>query len=179
MSEIKSTLELVLEKTRHLSLSEEEKRQQKRKEVRKQLSGLLQRYQEGRLDIQKIAEELDRLMQAGDGPDESTVRDVIVERIELGRENRMWFALLQTQYRVETAGLQSIEGDFDRTLEAAAVRRIEEAKQEIQRARRISGTAVVPNLDADRTWIAERQSIAADFHLRLAAELDAIMKTPA
>ena len=39
MTEIKSTLDLVMEKTRHLILSDEEKQEQKENEFKKKLKG--------------------------------------------------------------------------------------------------------------------------------------------
>ena len=142
MGEIKSTLDLVLEKTSHLTLSEEEKQEQKQKDARSRLAGLLQRYQDGKMDVHKTAEELDRLLQAENGPDEPLVRDQIMERIELGRNNEPWLALLQVRYRIELAGVQSVEEDFRQATEAAAARRKEEIRKELQQLRRISGSAV-------------------------------------
>ena len=49
MGEIKSTLDLVMEKTRHLTLSQKEKEEQKQIEVNKRLKGLLQKYQDNLL----------------------------------------------------------------------------------------------------------------------------------
>ncbi|KPJ78735.1 MAG: hypothetical protein AMJ54_02060 [Deltaproteobacteria bacterium SG8_13] len=178
MGEIKSTLDLVLEKTRHLTLSEEEKHQQKHKDARNRLAGLLQRYQDGKLDVRKMGEELDRLVQADSGPDESMVRDEIMGRIELGSENGQWLALLQTRYRCDISAVQSVEEDFRHTAEAAAERRKEQIKTQFEQVRRISGSAVVPNLNADRSWIAEQQSMMADFSRRLEAELGEMKKVP-
>jgi len=46
MAEIKSTLDLVMEKTRHLTLSDEEKQEQKEKEFNKKLKGPAQKIQD-------------------------------------------------------------------------------------------------------------------------------------
>ena len=171
MGEIKSTLDLVMEKTRHLTLSEEEKRQHKRKEERKRLAGLLQRYQDGLADIDKTGEELDRLVQTEDGPAESALRDEVMSRLALGGDNARWLELLQSRYRIDPSGWQQIEKDFFLAVDSAAGRRIEEMKGELERLGRISGSAVVPNLEADATWIETRRAIAADFQQLLAAEL--------
>ena len=47
MAEVKSTLELVMERTRHMTLSEEDKREQALAEFKKSLGGLLQKVQDG------------------------------------------------------------------------------------------------------------------------------------
>ncbi len=46
MGEIKSTLDLVMDKTRHLTLSDEEKQEQKEKEFKKNLKGPTQKFQD-------------------------------------------------------------------------------------------------------------------------------------
>ena len=171
MAEIKSTLDLVLEKTRHLTLSEEEKRQQKNEEARGRLAGLLQRYQDAMLDTGKMGEELDRLVNAEDGLDESTVGHEIMGCIELGDENERWLMLLQSRYRVEPAGVRSVEDEFHRALEAAADGRKKEIGTELQQLRKISGSAVVPNLNADPVWNGILQSIAAEYNKKLSVAL--------
>ena len=172
MGEIKSTLDLVLEKTSHLTLSDEEKREQKLKDTLGRLTGLLLRYQDGKLNAQKMEEELDRLVQTDDGPDESVVRDEIAGRIDLGGDNKPWLVLLQARYRLDLSGVQSVEEEFQQAVAAAAARRKEEIRKELQQHRRISGSAVVPNLDTDHAWATEKQSIAAKFHIQLTTALD-------
>jgi hypothetical protein len=46
MAEIKSTLDLVMEKTKNLNLSNAEKQDQKNKEMESRLRGLVQKYQD-------------------------------------------------------------------------------------------------------------------------------------
>ena len=179
MGEIKSTLDLVLEKTSHLTLSDEEKREQKHKDAIGRLTGLLQRYQDGKLNAQKMEEELERLVQTDDGPDESVVRDEIAGRIELGGDNKLWLALLQARFRLDPSGVESVEEEYLRAVEAAAVQQNEKIKKELQQHSRISGSAVVPNLDADPAWINELQALSSDYQLRLTAALDKMKSKPA
>ena len=54
MGEIKSTLDLVMEKTRHLTLSQKEKDGQKQIEVNKRLKGLLQKYRDNLLREEQL-----------------------------------------------------------------------------------------------------------------------------
>ena len=54
MGEIKSTLDLVMERTKNLSLSDEEKQAQKQKEVESRIRGLLQKYLDGWLDKNQL-----------------------------------------------------------------------------------------------------------------------------
>ena len=56
MAEIKSTLDLVMEKTRNLTLSSEEKQAQKQIEIGNRIKGLVQKFQ-GRTVNQKSAQD--------------------------------------------------------------------------------------------------------------------------
>ncbi len=58
MGEIKSTIDLVLEKTRNLTLSKEEKLGLAREELEKKIGGLLNRYLDNLLPISRLKEEL-------------------------------------------------------------------------------------------------------------------------
>ena len=179
MGEIKSTLDLVLEKTRHLSLSEEEKRQQKRQDALDRLSGLLQRYLDGKLDIDRLEEDLDQLVQSDGGPDEPNVREEIMRRIELGGGSEKWLALLQTRYGLDTFAVRKVEEEFQQAIATSAKKRKGAIKKELQEQRLISGSAVAPNLDADPSWSDAQRTVAEKYHDRLKAALSEIAKIAA
>ena len=61
MGEIKSTLDLVMEKTKHLSLSDEEKQNQKNSEIEKRVNGLLQKCRDQILSTDELQKEYARL----------------------------------------------------------------------------------------------------------------------
>ena len=61
MGEIKSTLDLVLEKTRHLSQTDEEKQVQKQKDIANRLNGLLQQYQDRMLSLTQLQRAYEKL----------------------------------------------------------------------------------------------------------------------
>jgi len=82
VSEIKSTVDIVLEKTKHLTLSEDEKRAQKKKEARQNLAGLLQKYQDEVLDIHQLKDNLNKLREFSDFIDTHALVSEILNRIE-------------------------------------------------------------------------------------------------
>ena len=94
MGEIKSTLDLVMEKTRHLTLSNEEKQQQKFEEARKRINGLLQKYQEHILDIDQIKQELNALQKTC----ESSVSNIFLHEalagLKLDEDNSFLFIFI-------------------------------------------------------------------------------------
>ena len=57
MAEIKSTLDLVMEKTKNLSLSDEERQGQKNKEIESRICGLLQKFNDQALNIDNLRSE--------------------------------------------------------------------------------------------------------------------------
>jgi len=58
MGEIKSTLDLVMEKTRHLTLSAEEKIDREKEEAKKGLNGFLQKYKDNVINLEELTKEL-------------------------------------------------------------------------------------------------------------------------
>jgi len=61
MGEIRSTLDLVMEKTRNLTLSKEEKEKQDNEELRKKLNGLLEQFQDNMLRKGELKKKLESL----------------------------------------------------------------------------------------------------------------------
>ena len=61
MAEIKSTLDLVMEKTKNLSLSEEERQGQKNEEIESRIRGLLQKFNDQAFSIDKLGSEYQKL----------------------------------------------------------------------------------------------------------------------
>ncbi len=61
MAEIKSTLELALERTRRVSISQEEKEEIKRKETVQKATGIFHRYMEDTLSLNELLREIERI----------------------------------------------------------------------------------------------------------------------
>ena len=61
MAEIKSTLELVMERSKKIGISEKEKEEIKRKEIGQKVNVLSHRYREGNLPLNEILREMEKL----------------------------------------------------------------------------------------------------------------------
>ena len=89
MGEIKSTLDLVLEKTRHLSLSSEEKQDLAAQEIEKRIKGMLQKYQNGLLTPEELKSEYGSIIK----DDKLTVGRILIKesigRLDLLKANRV------------------------------------------------------------------------------------------
>ena len=98
MGEIKSTLDLVMEKTRHLTFSREEKDSQKKDEVHKRLKGLVQKYQENLLRKDRLEKELDSLKKTYDMNVDEIWLNLLLSSLEPGRHYKMYLELLNEIY---------------------------------------------------------------------------------
>jgi hypothetical protein len=170
MGEIKSTLELALERTRKLAITQGEKEEIKRQELLKKATGLSRRYMEGDVPLHEVLREIERM------PDQkkSKVKKLLLsqwiealslesdhERLFDGIESlrgmkvsevREKFQLLVSEYQMER---KKAERDIERQA-------IEELKSE-----GFSGTAVVPWLEGNPQWRERSQAMNAVFRQRV------------
>ena len=176
MSEIKSTLDIVLEKTKHLTLSEDEKRAQKKKESRKNLAGLLQKYQDRILDIDQLKDELNALKQFYDFFDTRALVSEILNRIQLNNDNTSFMVILDDLCQADSEGLKAVLSDYHKTLRLRRDQRSNQIIEKLSRDYLISGSAVLPNLAVDDEWAADLQTIDTDYNRLLSREKDALLK---
>ena len=95
MGEIKSTLDLVMERTRHLSLSAGEKEAQQREDFEKRLQGLLQQYADSVLSVEELRERMAALEKETGVADPKTAVAAVLGRIDPDRNDHRWPALLE------------------------------------------------------------------------------------
>jgi hypothetical protein len=179
MGEIKSTLELALERTRKLAMTQEEREEIKRQELLKKATGLSHRYMEGHVPLHEILREIERMT----GQEKSKVKKLLLslwmealslendhERLFDGIESlrgmkvsdvREKFQLLVSEYQVER---KKAEQDIERQV-------IEELKME-----GISGAAVVPRLEGNPKWKERTQAMNALFRKRVEEVREALAK---
>ena len=159
MAEIKSTLDLVMERTKHLTLSSEEKTGQRKKEFEKKLNGLLQQYADGALSIDELLEKMDGLQ--ADLPTEGRRLAVkaVAQRIRPGLDNAYWLSLVKHMAPEAVTPLENALADF-RDRDARLSRNSEERLRErLNRDYDIQGAAVVPNLRKDDAFQEKRAAL--------------------
>lgn len=176
MGEIKSTLDLVMEKTRHLTLSQEEKEAQNRIEVNKRLQGLLQKYQDNLLRKENLNKELDNLKIAYNLNVDEMLADLLLNSLKIGRDNTVFFELLNEIFGLNLSGIETIFQNFKATVKSASKKRVDQIKTDLSVKRFISGSAVVPNLESDREWLSMLGHIMDGFDQTLSKEKAALTK---
>ena len=152
MGEIKSTLDLVMEKTKNLTLSNEEREEHKNKEIKDRLRGLVQKFQDHILSTDNLRSDYQKLQKEYGLTNNRHLIDEICSQILPGRDNQALFDLL-AEFKVPgVEGLKSFLNEFQSVLDAAAEQRRASLKDQLAKTHFISGSAVVPNLENDAEW---------------------------
>lgn len=149
MSEIKSTLDLVMERTRHLSLSEEEKASQQQAAYTKRLQGLLQQYDD---QVCSVADFRNRFaaLQAEMGRTEQQVpAEALVARIDPDQDNAHWLALMTQVAPALCEPLQALLDGYRSQRSDLLAAGGQDQLDRLAREHGISGTAVEPNPGQD------------------------------
>jgi len=167
MEEIKSTLDIILEKTRGLTMMDQEKKTFQKKESEGKARGLLQKFLDGLIDLKELGREIEGL----DEPRQILMREAL-RRQGLGRvnpegDNTRVFDLLEAAVGLETAPIRKLLSEFREEFERMRNDR-EKKLLETLAERGISGSAIIPNVDADPVWIA----YVAELRRKLNARID-------
>ena len=92
MGEIKSTLDLIMEKTKNLSMSPEEKEEVRGQEWLKKARGWIQKFQDDLVDLSKVKSELlEREQPAGW---EKLLKKELIDGLDPAEENQKRFELM-------------------------------------------------------------------------------------
>ena len=150
MSGIRSTLDIVMERTKNLTLSGEEKEKFRLDECRKKCLALVSRYLAEIIDAVAARTELDREMQ--ECPEAATIfRQELIRAVDPWKEKETLAAGLKDILAIDPSPyvelvISSI-ADRDRLLAGET-----EKKLAALHRRGIGGPAVLPNMDDDPGW---------------------------
>jgi hypothetical protein len=163
MGEIKSTLDLVLEKTKNLTLSSEEKETHKQKEIQDRIKGMVQKYLDGILSKNQLITDYELLKKDYTLPQNNSLIDEITQRIEPNQDNQHLLVLLQECCAIDTAAIEAIIENFRKAYLTASQTRSEQLRKDLAQRHNISGSAVLPNLEADEQWRREIRELRAAY----------------
>jgi len=169
MSEIKSAIELAMEKTKGLGMGEEERELFARKDVENKVRAILRRYQEGMIDDYGVKKELNNI----DGDENlkaGALFNALIEEFDVTGDNKKIFSLfhltgcgLDERPGVELEALQenfSREMEKRRTVIAARI-------DDKLRARGITGSGIEPNIEEWDEWKETLDEVACAFGERV------------
>lgn len=174
MAEIKSTLDLVMERTRHLSLSDEEKAAQQWEAFAKRLQGLLQQYADEALDLEGFQKER-RTLEAEYGThDPDLVRQAVAARIDPAGDNRRWLDLLASLAPQILPAVKTLLADHDQQRTAIEAEAMMRSTRQLLQQHAISGPAVVPNPEKDPSYRKQRDHLDT----RTRKQINEILRRP-
>jgi hypothetical protein len=151
MAEIKSTLDIIMEKTKGLTMTDEEKRELKRKEIAGKFKGLVQKFLDNIIDLDRLKVEAAAV---GEGHEDMFRRVSMQEamgRIGPEGDNEPLLEILESTTGMDTGPIREFITDFERKLEKERAVHEKGLKKKLKK-KGISGSAVIPNLDADSQW---------------------------
>ena len=112
MGEIKSTLDLVLEKTRNLTLSEEEKRDLARDELDKKIRGIACKYLDNLLPSNRIREELESIETNQPGLPYKLFTKHLLARVDLDADISAILSALKEVVGFDRAALDALQKEY-------------------------------------------------------------------
>jgi hypothetical protein len=150
MAEIKSTLDLIMERTKNLTMTDEEKKDLQLKELQGKANGLIQRFMDGLIDTEAFEDEL-----TGNREDRPLILDIVkkeaLKRIEPDGNNERILLLLHEVLGEDTKPLSRRIEAFMKDIRREMARHAKEALKMLQ-LKGIGGSAVMPNLEKDPSW---------------------------
>ena len=171
MGEIKSTLDLVLEKTKHLSQSSEEKQAQIQKDIENRINGMLQKYLDGLFSLTQLQRDYEALKAEFDLSENNVLAGEVINLLDPGLDNLALFEVLEHVCHLDYSGIADVIKDFQAGYHTAAQSRMATLKEGLAQKYSISGSAVVPNLAVDEKWHQEAQKLRSGFEEGLNREM--------
>ena len=150
MGEIKSTLDLVMEKTKHLSLSQEEKVGQQRDTYEKRLKGILQKYADGLHTIEDFQIQLKAIQETLGVNDVKLLIPHILNHVDPDQDNTLWLDLLDTCMPSLRTPIQEVLANYKQHRENLLQSGTQKYLEQLIKQHQIEGSAVIPNLNRVR-----------------------------
>lgn len=161
MGEIKSTLDIIMEKTKSLTMTKDEKEELRRKEWTNQVKGWVQKFLDGLTNLEKLKSELEKEPEL-----QEVLGKELLERLQPDGDNIKIFQLMKGVLNIEKGPFLEVINEFQKEVACEQSKRLKNMKKQLTK-RSIFGSAVIPNLTLDESWSACYQKLEADFKKRL------------
>jgi len=151
MGEIRSTMDIIMEKTKGLTMTEKEKAEFQQRELTGKIKGLIQKFFDGSINLDRLKIEAVALREEQQEMFDQIIKEEAIKRIELGGNNEPVFTVLENTTGIDAVPIHKILADFEQRLENE--RKVhEQALRDKLKEKGISGSAVLPNIKADPEW---------------------------
>ena len=151
MGEIRSTMDIIMEKAKGLTMSEEEKEAFRKKETAGKVRGLFQRFLDGFIDAERLKDEIGSFGEERYAVAREALVRKCLDRMEPGADNTILLDALENAAGLDIAPIRKIILDYNKELEQQKMDRKQVLQKNLE-GLGISGTAVTPNIHADQEW---------------------------
>ena len=169
MAEIKSAIELAMEKTKNLVIDSKEREEMAVKEIEDKVKAVIRRFTEEMIDHEDAAKELNKI-QADSALKRTIIINNLVDQFDVHKDNKRLFTLF---HALEIDLPKTIRGEFEKLngkfreevgdREMAIRKRIKDVLAGLD----ITGSAIEPNLDAWEEWHEEIRRTSNIFEKRI------------
>ena len=170
MGEIKSTLELAMEKTKKFAISQKEREEMKQKEVLQKATSLYHRHREGHLPLNEILKEIDRMEQKT----AATVKELLlsqwIDALSLDDDDER---ILKAIESLKRRSIDEVKERLHQLLSQyqREKRRVKEEMRnllaEALRKEGIYGSAVDPEIEGAELWKKEKENLDQSYRMKL------------
>ena len=179
MAEIKSSIELAMEKTKNLVMDEEERKLSALRDTENKIRATLRRYLEGMIERDDVEKEMEEI-KGDEGLKRSLLLDLLIEEFDIGSDNTRLLELfyivnggLQESLKKELATLKN---KFKEEMEKRGMI-IRERIAGRLREMGITGDGVEPNIEEWDEWKEGQEEAGAVFKKRIAEWKNKLTKT--
>jgi hypothetical protein len=166
LGEIKSTLDLVLEKTRDLTLTKEEKLDLAREELDRKTQGLVNRYLDNILPLSRLKEEIQSIDSRESALVFKLLKNHLLAHFDPDSDNSLLASALSEIAGFDVSLLTVLQKEYQAEREQSE-RAFKERALAALEERGVSGSAVVPNLGRDPDWDQSLRSLRKRYQERL------------
>ncbi len=170
MGEIKSTLELAMERTKKFALSDRDKEEMKQKEVLQKASSLFHRYRNGHLSLNELRKEVGKM----EGKKATMVKQSLlsqwIDALSLNDDDEKTLKGIES---LKQQGIDEIKEKFHHLLSQYQGEK-EEVKEKMRgqladalKREEIYGSAVEPNLKKSDLWNKENEKLDLTYQAKL------------
>ncbi len=151
MAEIRSTLDIIMEKAKNLKVTEEDKKEFAEKEVQGRTQGLFQKYLDGILLTEQLKREMASFDKDLKPVAERELLGACLSTLTVEGDNQSLFEMLDQLLGCDIKPILDLIDEFQDQQDAE---RSKKSASRIQALRKwgVSGSAVIPNLTADTAW---------------------------
>ncbi|MCX5842639.1 MAG: hypothetical protein NT022_02620 [Deltaproteobacteria bacterium] len=170
MAEIKSTLDLIMERTKNLTMTVDEKKALRRKEWEGRVKGWVQKYIDGMMPLEDLKIQIESCrLKFQDLP--GIIKAEVAQHIHPESNNAPLLQLLEEALDTPAEPIVDLITRFQDTLNTNMISRRDAIKQALEQ-KKVYGSSVIPNVDHDREWQEYVQNVRAGFREQVSSLIE-------